>query len=57
MKNIASLGKMSLEKSMLSTIYGGRTVERSDGCYDGVCMTDKIITRNNGSVKIKIYIS
>ena len=59
MKKITALEKMSLEKPTLNAIYGGRTVERSvmDFNGDGVDDRDKIITRNNGSVKVRMYIS
>ncbi len=43
-----------LEKSQMTSIYGGREVEKTEGTYDGTCYNDKIITKNNGSIKVKI---
>ena len=43
-----------LKKNQMSTVYGGREVERSSNItgQDGGCYNDKIITRNDGSIKV-----
>ncbi len=43
-----------LQKNQMNSVYGGREVVSTGtvATENGSCYTDKLITRNNGSIKV-----